>query len=81
MRCRALSESQRSPPHAGGGAAQEAGGGPRCHWSTSFAWNKTVGGMVRPRALAALRLMTRSNVVGCSMGRSAGLAPFRILST
>ena len=53
----------------------------RCHWSTSFAWNKTVGGMVRPRALAALRLMTRSNVVGCSIGRSAGLVPFRILST
>src|SRR5690242_4947686 len=28
----------------------------RCHWSTSFAWNRTVGGMVRPRALAVLRL-------------------------
>ena len=54
---------------------------PRCHWSTSLAWNKTVGGIVRPRALAALRLMTRWNVVGCSMGRSAGLAPCRILST
>jgi hypothetical protein len=28
-----------------------------------------------------LRLMTRSNLVGCSTGRSAGLAPLRILST
>jgi hypothetical protein len=28
-----------------------------------------------------LRLIIRSNLVGCSTGRSAGLAPFRILST
>ena len=37
--------------------------------------------MVRPSALAVLRLMTSSNFVGCSTGRSAGLAPLRILST
>ena len=37
--------------------------------------------MVRPSAWAVLRLMTSSNVVGCSTGRSAGLVPFRILST
>ena len=36
--------------------------------------------MVRPRALAVLRLMTSSNFVGCSMGRSPALAPLRILS-
>ena len=35
----------------------------------------------RPSALAVLRLITSSNFVGCSTGRSAGLAPFRILST
>jgi len=34
--------------------------------------------MVRPSALAVLRLMTNSNVVGCSTGRSPGLAPLRI---
>src|SRR5207245_11130642 len=34
-----------------------------------------------PSALAVLRLITNSNLVGCSIGRSAGLAPFRILST
>jgi hypothetical protein len=39
------------------------------------------GGIVRPRASAVFRLMTRVNVVGCSTGRSAGLAPLRILST
>src|SRR5262245_37570336 len=39
------------------------------------------GGMVIPSALAVLRLMTNSNCVGCSTGRSAGLAPFRMRST
>jgi len=39
------------------------------------------GGIVSFRALAVLRLMTSSNLVGCSTGRSAGLAPLRILST
>ena len=38
-------------------------------------------GIVRPSALAVLILMTSSNLVGCWTGRSAGLAPFRILST
>ena len=50
----------------------------------SITWSaraSTDGGIVRPRALAVLRLMTSSNFVGCSTGRSAGLAPLRILST
>ena len=48
---------------------------------TSSAVASTNGGMVRPSVLAVLRLMTRSNFVGCSMGMSAGFAPFSILST
>jgi hypothetical protein len=36
--------------------------------------------MVRPSALAVFVLMTSSNLVGCSMGRSAGFAPLKILS-
>ena len=32
-------------------------------------------GMVRPSALTVLRLIINSNFVGCSTGRSAGLAP------
>jgi hypothetical protein len=48
---------------------------------TSSAWKRRVGGIVSPRALAVLRLMTSSNFMGCSTGRSAGLAPLRILST
>ena len=47
----------------------------------SPARTSSVGGMIKPRALAALRLMTNSNLVACSIGRSAGLAPLRILST
>ena len=38
-------------------------------------------GIVSPSAFAVLRLITSSNLVGCSTGRSAGLAPLRIRST
>ena len=48
---------------------------------TLSARTNTFGGIVRPICFAALRLMTNSNFVGCSTGRSAGLVPFRILST
>src|SRR5262249_22866602 len=61
------------------------GAGDECasvHYSISWsARSRTAGGVVRLRALAVLRLMTSSNLVGCSTGRSAGLIPFRILST
>ena len=40
-----------------------------------------VGRIVRPICFAVLRLMKNSNLVGCSTGKSAGFAPFRILST
>jgi hypothetical protein len=48
---------------------------------TSSARSRNASGIVRPSALVALRLITNSNFVGCSNGRSAGLAPFKILST
>ena len=48
---------------------------------TLSAFASTFGGIVRPICFAAFRLMISSNFVGCSTGRSAGLAPFRILST
>ena len=57
---------------------------PVCHFIhriTSSARSRIDSGMVIPRALAVLRLTTSSNWVGCSIGRSPGLAPFRILST
>src|SRR6266478_4730811 len=46
---------------------------------TSSARARIDGGTVRPSALAVLRLTTSSNVVGCCTGKSAGLAPLRIL--
>ncbi len=52
------------------------------HLSTTWsARPSSDGGIVRPRALAVLRLMTSSNFVGCSTGRSPGFVPLRILST
>ena len=38
----------------------------------------SVGGTVRPSALAVLRLITNSNLVDCMTGRSAGFSPLRI---
>ena len=49
------------------------------HWITSSAVANSVSGMVRPSVLAVLRLTTNRNLVGCTTGRSAGLAPLRIL--
>jgi hypothetical protein len=39
---------------------------------TSSARTSTAGGIVNPNALTVLLLMTSSNFVGCSTGRSAG---------
>ena len=50
------------------------------HSMTSSARASSDGGIVRPRALAVLRLMISSYLDACSMGSSAGLAPLRILS-
>lgn len=72
----------RTGAAAVGGAAGLLGYGRSLrYWITSSARASTAGGIVRPSALAVLRLITNSNFVGCSMGRSAGFAPLRILST
>src|SRR5262249_53997126 len=51
------------------------------HSITSSAMASTPGGMVRPRALAVLRLITNSILVGACTGRMPGLAPLRMRST
>ena len=51
------------------------------HWITSSARSSNGCGTVSPSAFAAFRLITSSNLCTCSTGRSAGLVPFRILST
>src|SRR3954466_2960552 len=52
----------------------------RTHSITSSARASKVGGMLSPSALAVVRFIARSNLVGCSTGISAGFAPRRILS-
>src|SRR5262245_48173213 len=51
------------------------------HSITSSARSRKDSGIVSPSALAVVRLMMRSNLVGCSTGMSPGFAPRRILST
>ena len=49
------------------------------HSITSSARARSVGGTVMPSALAVLRLITKSNLVGCSTGRSAGFGALKDL--
>jgi hypothetical protein len=53
--------------------------GPRAHSITSSARAISNRGRVIPMDSAAFKLSTRSNFVGCSTGRSAGLVPLSIL--
>jgi hypothetical protein len=54
---------------------------PTRHSMTSSARASSVGGAVRPSALAVLRLITNSSLEGSSIGRSPGRVPFKIRST
>ena len=51
-----------------------------CYSTTSSARNSSAGEIVISIALAVLRFTTTSNLVGCSIGRSAGFAPRKTLS-
>src|SRR5262249_36310430 len=53
----------------------------RTHSITSSASARSGGGISMPRAVAVLWWLASSSFVGHSIGRSPGLAPFRILST
>ena len=54
----------------------------KIYYSTSSsASDRNDAGIASPSVLAVVKLMMSSNFVGCSTGRSAGLAPLRILST
>src|SRR5215475_10755547 len=81
-RHRRLLRARRERPSCGRAAEQrEERAALHLHSITLSARARNAGGTVKPSALAVLRLMTNSNMVGCSTGRSAGSAPFRILST
>jgi len=47
----------------------------------SSARSRSASGRLRPSALAVLRLITSSNFTGCSIGKSAGFAPFKTFCT
>jgi hypothetical protein len=51
------------------------------HSITSSARASTVAEISRPSALAVLRLITSSYLVGACTGRSAGFSPLRMRST
>jgi hypothetical protein len=63
-----------------GSAALPPSGRGAGYWMSSVACCRADSGIVSPRAWAVLRLRIRSNRAGPSTGRSAGLAPLRILS-
>src|SRR5690242_20311195 len=48
---------------------------------TRSAIARRFGGISIPNAFAVLRLINNWNFVGCSIGKSAGLAPLKILPT
>src|SRR5437764_1137109 len=54
---------------------------PPLHSITSSARASTVEGTSRPSALAVLRLITSSYLVGACTGRSTGFSPLRMRST
>src|SRR5262249_53400827 len=75
-----LLRARRERPR-GRRAAQERDKCAPVHSITSSARSRNDSGIDRPSTLAVVRLMMRSNLVGCSTGMSAGFAPRRILST
>src|SRR5262249_3772484 len=60
------------------GTQMPQGGHPPHHSITSSARASRVGGTSRPSALAVGRVMTSSNLVGCTTGKSAGFSPLRM---
>ena len=52
------------------------------HYSITWSARASIElGILMPSALAVFMLITNSNLVGCSTGKSEGFAPLNILST
>src|SRR5262249_3814475 len=73
-----LSARRKRPRSRAAGQGDEV---PPVHSITASARASTLAGISMPRALAVLRLMTSSNLVGACTGRSAGFSPLRMRST
>src|SRR6266849_874436 len=76
-----LDELRRQQPKPGRPCAHHEPPPTQPHSITSVTWSMISLGKVMPSAWAVFILTTKSKVIGCSTGRSAGLAPLRILST
>src|SRR5262249_42750016 len=76
-----LPRARRSRPCRGRSAEQRDELASLHHSITSSATNRMSRLIVSPTSLAAFTLMTSSNLVGRSTGKSAGFAPLSILST
>src|SRR6516225_6515992 len=75
-------DMERASRHVADGPLQTHAPQQRHRYSiTSSARERSDGGTVRPSALAVLRLMTNSYLVGSWIGRSAGFSPRRTRST
>src|SRR4029077_14981124 len=77
---RALLRARAQRKYGGGAAAQQRDELAALHSITSSARASSMGGTVRPSALAVLRLITSSILVGCYTGKSAALGAFNSLS-
>jgi len=77
---RGLLRARRERP-CGGHAAEHRDELPPRHSITSSASASSLSGTFKPSALAALRLMTSSYLVGACTGMSAGFSPLRMRST
>src|SRR5262249_5786012 len=60
------------------GTQMPQGGHPPHHSITSSASASSFGGRLRPSILAVWALMTSSNLVDCTTGKSAGFTPLRM---
>ena len=79
VNCRPKPDMRRLPRWANIGLMHRSK--KRLYSITSSAVASSLSGILRPSALAVLRLMTSSYLVGACTGRSVGLSPLRMRST
>src|SRR5215831_14859064 len=71
----ALLRARRERPRRRRAAEQRYERAPLDHSITSSAMASSLSGIVRLSALAVFRLIKKSNLLGCTTGKSAGTAP------
>src|SRR5262249_60008073 len=76
-----LRRARRERPRSSSAAEERDERAASDHSITSFAVASNDGGTSRPRALAVLRLISNSYLVGACTARSVGFSPLRMRST